>query len=67
MILVVAGPITNRFDTLMANIVAIGNSVLKRFSLAKTPPKPDGVDRAIDCVPGYVRAINTGRADWIEK
>lgn len=52
MILVVAGPITNKFDTLIAKIVAIGASALKRFSLAKSPLKPDVVDLNGVCDPG---------------
>ena len=48
MILVVAGPITNKFETLIAKIVAIGTRVVKRFSLARRPPKPDGIDPDID-------------------
>ena len=67
MILVVAGPITSKFDKLMANIVAIGARALKRFSFAMRAPNPDDVGRSEECVPGNVRAITTGRADCIEK
>lgn len=63
----VAGPATNRFDTLSAKIVAMGASALNRFSGANNPPKPDDVDRNGVRDPGYVSAITTGRADWMEK
>lgn len=67
MILVVAGPATKRFDRLRAKIVAMGASALYRFSVANNPLKPDGVDRNGEREPGYVSAITTGRADWMEK
>ena len=48
MILVVAGPMANKLETLIAKIVAIGTKVVKRFSLARRPPKPDGTDLEFD-------------------
>ena len=45
----------------------MGASALNRFSGANNPPKPDDVDRNGVRDPGYVSAITTGRADWMEK
>lgn len=67
MILVVAGPINNRFVRLVAKVVSIGTKTPVRFFSAKNPPSPEGVLPSGVISPGTVRARTTGSAVCIEK
>ena len=67
--LVVAGPTSSRFATLVTKIVLSGNNTLTLLFSARTPPSPEGTeeDPSICCDPGYVRARTTGSAVCMEK
>lgn len=67
MILVVAGPINNKFARLVMKIVKIGTRTFSRFFSAKNPPSPEFVFPSGVLSPGTVRARTIGRAVCNEK
>lgn len=67
MILVVAGPINNRFARLVAKIVRIGTRTFIRFSPVRKPPSPEGVLPSGVVSPGTVSARTIGSAVCNEK
>lgn len=67
MILVVAGPMNNKFIRLVAKIVKIGTRTFVRFFSARKPPSPEGVLPSGVVSPGTVSARTIGSAVCNEK